>query len=233
MISQQLIIRSPAARPSCRTRSPDCQPAPAAQLPGGGGAGFVPRRGGSARLHPVGREPARRVARGGTGRAPVRPGRGRRTVTITEAGTLLLRHVIAISSRLQAARADLLAYAAGEHGTLRVGVYRASASKLLPAIVQRFGSAGRGSRCELSEAPDQGLLDLVELGAWTSPSAACRSQTGRSRPWSWSGDPCVARWPRPARALARIPANAPLGRSRPSGSSASGRAGSTETHRAS
>ena len=53
--------------------------------------------------------------------------RGRRTVTLTEAGELLLRHVVAITNRLQAARADLLAYAAGETGTLRVGVFRASA----------------------------------------------------------------------------------------------------------
>jgi DNA-binding transcriptional LysR family regulator len=91
-------------------------------------------------------------------------GRGRRTVTLTEAGELLLRHVAAISSRLQAARADLLAYAAGEHGTLRVGVYSSVGSKLLPAIVQRFGERWSGIEVELSEAPDQGLLDLIELG---------------------------------------------------------------------
>ena len=40
-------------------------------------------------------------------------GRGRRTVELTEAGRLLQRHVEAITDRLQAARADLLAYAAG------------------------------------------------------------------------------------------------------------------------
>jgi DNA-binding transcriptional LysR family regulator len=91
-------------------------------------------------------------------------GRGRRTVTITEAGTLLLRHVTAISGRLQAARADLLAYVAGEYGTLRIGVYSSVGSKLLPAIVQRFGERWPGIAVELSEAPDQGLLDLVELG---------------------------------------------------------------------
>jgi DNA-binding transcriptional LysR family regulator len=91
-------------------------------------------------------------------------GRGRRTVTLTEAGELLLRHVTAISNRLQAARADLLAYAAGEHGTLRVGVYSSVGSKLLPAIAQRFGERWPGIEMELSEAPDQGLLDLIELG---------------------------------------------------------------------
>src|SRR3954468_15822436 len=39
--------------------------------------------------------------------------RGRRTVELTEAGRLLLGHVETITDRLQAARADLLAYAAG------------------------------------------------------------------------------------------------------------------------
>lgn len=91
-------------------------------------------------------------------------GRGRRTVTLTEAGSLLLRHVTRISMRLQAARADLLAYAAGEHGTLRVGVYSSVGSKLLPAIAQRFGERWPGIEMELSEAPDQGLLDLIEQG---------------------------------------------------------------------
>ena len=37
-------------------------------------------------------------------------GRGRRTVELTEAGRLLLRHVVTITDRLQAARADLLAF---------------------------------------------------------------------------------------------------------------------------
>jgi DNA-binding transcriptional LysR family regulator len=91
-------------------------------------------------------------------------GRGRRTVTLTEAGELLLRHVNAISSRLQAARADLLAYAAGEHGTLRVGAFSSVGSKLLPSIVQRFAERWPGIDVELSEAPDEGLLDLIELG---------------------------------------------------------------------
>jgi DNA-binding transcriptional LysR family regulator len=90
--------------------------------------------------------------------------RGRRTVTLTEAGELLLRHVVAITNRLQAARADLLAYAAGETGTLRIGVYSSVGTRILPAIVRRFSLTWPGVDVELSEAPDQGLLDLVELG---------------------------------------------------------------------
>ena len=40
-------------------------------------------------------------------------GRGRRTVELTEAGRLLLRHVVTITDRLQAARADLLKHIEG------------------------------------------------------------------------------------------------------------------------
>ncbi len=92
--------------------------------------------------------------------------RGRRTVELTEAGTLLLRHVVTITDRLQAARADLLAYAAGETGTLRVGVYQSVGTRILPAIIGRFarGVAGR-RRPAVEAASDQGLLELVEPGA--------------------------------------------------------------------
>src|ERR687893_1699284 len=51
-----------------------------------------------------------------------RPG-GPRPVSLTEAGTLLLRHADAIVARLDAARADLAALSAGEAGMLRVGTY--------------------------------------------------------------------------------------------------------------
>jgi DNA-binding transcriptional LysR family regulator len=91
--------------------------------------------------------------------------RGRRTVELTEAGRLLLRHVDSIADRLQAARADLLAYAAGETGTVRVGVYQSVGTRLLPAILGRFAQAWPGVEVELSEAAsDEGLLDLIEPG---------------------------------------------------------------------
>src|SRR5271170_5530703 len=52
-----------------------------------------------------------------------RPG-GPRPVALTEAGRLLLRHARAIVARLQAARADLGALAAGEAGSLHVGIFQ-------------------------------------------------------------------------------------------------------------
>lgn len=136
-------------------------------------------------------------------------GRGRRTVTITEAGTLLLRHVTAISSRLQAARADLLAYVAGEHGTLRIGVYSSVGSKLLPAIVQRFGERWPGIAVELSEAPDQGLLDLVELGRLDLTFGSLPIPDGPFEAVELVRDPWQLLAATGSRA-ARIPANAPL-----------------------
>src|SRR4051794_5562152 len=92
-------------------------------------------------------------------------GRGRRTVELTEAGRLLLRHAESITDRLQAARADLLAYAAGEMGALRVGVYQSVGTRVLPAIIGRFSDARPGVDVELSEAAsDDGLMDMVESG---------------------------------------------------------------------
>lgn len=91
--------------------------------------------------------------------------RGRRTVSLTEAGSLLLGHVVTITDRLQAARADLVAYAAGETGALRVGVYQSVGTRILPAIIGRFVQAWPGVDVQLTEtASDEGLLDLVEPG---------------------------------------------------------------------
>src|SRR5664279_5672793 len=64
--------------------------------------------------------------------------RGRRTVELTEAGTLLLRHADAIVARMQAARADLRAYAEGATGVLRVGTYQSVGARVLPATLGIF-----------------------------------------------------------------------------------------------
>src|SRR5262245_62054567 len=88
-------------------------------------------------------------------------GRGRRTVALTEAGALLLRHVESITDRLQAARADLLAYAAGETGRIRVGAYQSVGTRILPAIIGRFSQGWPDVEIELMEAnSDEGLMDM-------------------------------------------------------------------------
>ena len=91
--------------------------------------------------------------------------RGRRTVELTEAGQLLRRHVASISDRLQAARADLAAYAAGESGTLRVGVYQSVGARALPGILTRVGEAWPGVDVHLTEVTsDEGGLRFVASG---------------------------------------------------------------------
>ena len=89
-------------------------------------------RAAEARLHAVGREPADRDARRIIGERLVdRPG-GPRAVSLTEAGTLLLRHAEAIIARLEAARADMVSLQAGETGSLRLAPIRASAHACSP-----------------------------------------------------------------------------------------------------
>ncbi len=92
-------------------------------------------------------------------------GRGRRTVSLTEAGRLLLRHVDPIADRLQAARADLTSYAAGETGTLRVAVFQSVGAKALPAVLGRFGQAWPGIRVNMTEVlSDDAGLGLIADG---------------------------------------------------------------------
>src|SRR5437667_9919585 len=64
--------------------------------------------------------------------------RGRRTVSLTEAGRVLLGHAEAIESRLRAAEADFRAYAAGVSGSLRIGIYQSVANKVLPEVMRRL-----------------------------------------------------------------------------------------------
>jgi len=93
-----------------------------------------------------------------------RPG-GPRPVTMTEAGTVLLRHAEAIVARLQAAQADLAALAAGQAGSLRVGTFQSVGAKVLPEVIRRFRSAWPTVQIELREShSDYDLSDAVERG---------------------------------------------------------------------
>jgi len=93
-----------------------------------------------------------------------RPG-GPRAVSLTEAGKLLLRHAEAIVARLDAARADISAFRAGETGTLRVGTYQSIGARVLPGVMRRFLADWPGIELGLSEpAHDPELFTLVESG---------------------------------------------------------------------
>jgi DNA-binding transcriptional LysR family regulator len=91
--------------------------------------------------------------------------RGRRTVQLTEAGALLLRHADSIVARMQAARADLRAYAEGATGVLRVGTYQSVGARILPTTLGIFTGLWPQVEVRLMETnSDDGLLDLVESG---------------------------------------------------------------------
>ncbi|MGH3060402.1 MAG: LysR family transcriptional regulator, partial [Gaiellaceae bacterium] len=93
-----------------------------------------------------------------------RPG-GPRRVSLTEAGELLLRHAAGIVARLQAAQADLAAYAEGSAGTLRVGTYQSVGARVLPRLLREFTEAWPSVSVQLTEWSDDGhLLGLVERG---------------------------------------------------------------------
>ncbi len=92
-------------------------------------------------------------------------GRGRRSVSLTEAGTVLLRHAEAIAARVNAARADLQAIAEGSSGTLRVGTYQSVSARILPSVLRLFAERWPGVGIEVREsAEDRALLPQVEAG---------------------------------------------------------------------
>jgi molybdate transport repressor ModE-like protein len=93
-----------------------------------------------------------------------RPG-GPRAISMTEAGTLLLRHAEAIVSRLDAARADMLALRAGETGSLRVGTYQSIGARVLPEVMRRFRADWPKIELGLTEpTTDPELYREVESG---------------------------------------------------------------------
>lgn len=91
--------------------------------------------------------------------------RGKRTVKVTEAGALLLRHADVIAARIEAARADLRAYSEGATGLLRVGTYQSVGARVVPATLGRFTRLWPNVEVHVIETnTDDGLLDLVEDG---------------------------------------------------------------------
>src|SRR6266540_1916276 len=65
---------------------------------------------------------------------------GRRQVTLSESGELLLRHAGPIIDRFQSAKADLAAFSEGAKGTLRIGAYESVSARILPAILGVFAA---------------------------------------------------------------------------------------------
>jgi DNA-binding transcriptional LysR family regulator len=95
----------------------------------------------------------------------VRPG-GPRAVSLTEAGRIVVRHGERVLARLDVARGDLAALAAGEAGTLRVGTFQSVGAHLLPDILRRFRVAWPEIDVRIVEdQQEHALLDLLLEGA--------------------------------------------------------------------
>ena len=93
-----------------------------------------------------------------------RPG-GPRAVSMTEAGSVLLRHAASITARLQAAQADLAALSAGESGSLHIGTIQSAGAKILPDVMRSFTAKWPRVEVELFESHSDGeLAELVERG---------------------------------------------------------------------
>src|SRR6266498_3932496 len=90
---------------------------------------------------------------------------GRRQVTLSESGELLLRHAGPIIDRFQSAKADLAAFSEGAKGTLRIGAYESVSARVLPAILGVFASRWPQVEIDLMDsADDADVLAMVEAG---------------------------------------------------------------------
>jgi DNA-binding transcriptional LysR family regulator len=93
----------------------------------------------------------------------VRRPKGRSPVALTDAGRVMLRHADAIVAHAQAARADLEAL--GRAGTVRVGSFQSTSSRLVPGAISALAERVPEAQVELHEAQgDAELLHLVEVG---------------------------------------------------------------------
>ena len=93
-----------------------------------------------------------------------RPG-GPRPVALTDAGRLLLRHADAIVAQLDAAQADMAAFAEGAAGPLRVGIYQSVGARILPGLLRRFKQEWPLVEVSVREEIDAAdLLRLLEHG---------------------------------------------------------------------
>jgi molybdate transport repressor ModE-like protein len=90
---------------------------------------------------------------------------GGRAVSLTAAGSLLLKHAEAIASRMTAAKAELDALAIGKTGVVRVGAFQTAGAKILPEALKRFLAQRPGISVDLRESiADLELLEQLERG---------------------------------------------------------------------
>jgi molybdate transport repressor ModE-like protein len=95
---------------------------------------------------------------------------GGRAVSLTAAGSLLLKHAEAISARITTAKAEMDALAIGRTGVVRVGAFQTAGAKILPETLKLLLAQRPGVSVDLRESIsdlehleqlERGLLDLI------------------------------------------------------------------------
>jgi len=136
-----------------------------------------------------------------------RPG-GPRPVSLTEAGTILLRHADAIQARLLAAKADMKALEAGDAGRLRVGTFQSVGTRVIPTLLRRFSESHPQVEVVLRESlHERELLEMVERGELDMTFWALPIESGPYESVELLSDPYVLIVPAgsPLAALKRTP----------------------------
>jgi molybdate transport repressor ModE-like protein len=101
-----------------------------------------------------------------TGQTLVQRSAGGRSVSLTDAGRLLLTHAEAITARIAAAKADLDALAVGKAGTLKIGASQTAGTRILPDALTLLLAREPGISIDLQESnADLELLEQLERGA--------------------------------------------------------------------
>lgn len=92
-------------------------------------------------------------------------GRGKRKISLTQAGEILLKHVESIEASLGAASADLKMLRDGNAGIIRVGTYQSVSARILPKLLNRYSKKFPDITVQVRESNDDGeLLPLLETG---------------------------------------------------------------------
>jgi DNA-binding transcriptional LysR family regulator len=101
-----------------------------------------------------------------TGQTLVQRSAGGRSVSLTDAGRLLLTHAEAITARIAAAKADLDTLAVGKAGTLKIGASQTAGTRILPDALTLLLAREPGISIDLQESnADLELLEQLERGA--------------------------------------------------------------------
>lgn len=87
--------------------------------------------------------------------------RGRRGVTLTPAGQLLLRHAREVGRAVDRLRTDLAEYADGHGATVRLEANTAATAGIVPAAATAFLAAHPHARLDLAERPSHRIVAAV------------------------------------------------------------------------